>query len=62
MLSSMELKSPSGLVVMVFVVQNGSQLGAGRQWQPGLQLHICALENMFVHWKYICALENKFVH
>ena len=32
MLSSMESISPSGLVVMVFVVQNGSQLGAGRQW------------------------------
>ena len=52
MLSSMGLKSPSGLVVMAFVMQNGSQLRAGRQWEPGphhIQVHVCALENIFVH-------------
>ena len=24
--------------------------------------HICALKNIFVHWKFICALKNTFVH
>ena len=59
MLSSMELKSPSSLVVMVFVMQNGSPLvRRGKTmvtWPPSYPVtYLCT-------GKYIRALKNMFV-